>query len=56
MMQGGLYYLVVTPDQKAAGTNQTNAPIKKVIPNIQRKIDVIFDLRYFEVLRIVEET
>ena len=34
MGQGCLYYFVVTLDQKAVATNQTNAPFEKVISNI----------------------
>ena len=33
MEQGCLYYFVVTLDQKATATNQTNAPFEKVISN-----------------------
>ena len=56
MGQGCSYYFVVTLDQKAVATNQTNAPFEKLFMIYSEKLMTsFFDLRFFGVLRIVEE-
>ena len=52
MGQGCYYYFVDALDQKAVPTSQTNAPFEKVS---EKMMTSFFDLRFFEVLRIVEE-
>ena len=58
MGQGCLYYVMAILDQNANATKQTKAPFEKLflIGMQQKKNDeVIFNLRIFGVLRIVEE-
>ena len=54
-----LYYLVHALDQNAITSKETNAPYEKKIfvltIGIAKKDDVIFDLRFLAILRIVEE-
>ena len=39
--QGCLYYFVITLDQKAVATNQSNAPFEKVISDTYQLNDII---------------